>query len=57
MKTFIMDCLWMEKKYEKIKGQMNMNRAFKGTVLAGISVGFLLAGCTIETYVLTQSRI
>lgn len=20
MKTFIMDCLWMEKKYEKIKG-------------------------------------
>ena len=27
-------------KYEKIKGQMNMNRAFKGTVLAGIS-GFL----------------
>lgn len=46
-----------EKIRKDKKGQMNMNRAFKGTVLAGISVGFLLAGCTIETYVLTQSRI
>ena len=43
-------------KIRKDKRQMNMNRAFKGTVLAGISVGFLLAGCTIETYVLTQSE-
>lgn len=31
---------------------MNMNRVFKGIVLVGISVGFLLVGCIIEIYVL-----
>lgn len=45
-----------EKKYEKIKGQMNMKKSFKGIALAGLSASFLLAGCTTETYGLTQSE-
>ncbi|HDR7367768.1 DUF3994 domain-containing protein [Bacillus toyonensis] len=33
-----------------------MNRSLKGIALTGLSVSFLLAGCTIETYGLTQSE-
>ncbi|MES5929866.1 hypothetical protein QCI77_28450 [Bacillus cereus group sp. MG9] len=33
-----------------------MNKSFKGIALAGLSVSFLLAGCTTETYGLTQSE-
>ncbi|MFB6649760.1 DUF3994 domain-containing protein [Bacillus toyonensis] len=32
-----------------------MNRSLKGIALTGLSVSFLLAGCTTETYGLTQS--
>ncbi|UFI00572.1 DUF3994 domain-containing protein [Bacillus toyonensis] len=33
-----------------------MNRSLKGIALTGFSVSFLLAGCTTETYGLTQSE-
>ncbi|MEM5650897.1 hypothetical protein AAHB57_29445 [Bacillus cereus] len=35
---------------------MNMNRSFKGIALAGLSVSFMLVGCTLNTYGLTQSE-
>lgn len=33
-----------------------MNRSFKGIALAGLSVSFMLVGCTLNTYGLTQSE-
>ncbi|HDR8065896.1 hypothetical protein CN300_15045 [Bacillus thuringiensis] len=35
---------------------MNMNRSFKGIALAGLIVSFMLVGCTLNTYGLTQSE-
>ncbi|MEC3249205.1 hypothetical protein P9159_21570 [Bacillus cereus] len=35
---------------------MNFNKSFKGIAIAGLSVSFMLVGCTLNTYGLTQSE-
>ncbi|OUA54615.1 DUF7018 domain-containing (lipo)protein [Bacillus thuringiensis] len=35
---------------------MNINKSFKGIAIAGLSVSFMLVGCTLNTYGLTQSE-
>ncbi|EEL25611.1 hypothetical protein bcere0018_54460 [Bacillus cereus Rock1-15] len=35
---------------------MNINKSFKGITIAGLSVSFMLVGCTLNTYGLTQSE-
>ncbi|MEW5205149.1 DUF7018 domain-containing (lipo)protein [Bacillus cereus] len=35
---------------------MNINKSFKGIAIAGLGVSFMLVGCTLNTYGLTQSE-